>query len=278
MENPMTANLSALFELKQLAENCFQSSNELLGHSRVFGGLVLAQAIAAAQATIPDRSLHSLHAYFLRSGDFSEPITYQVENNRDGGSFSSRRIVASQKNRPICTLAASYKTAENGISMQPALAMPARNPDYGLFCLTHSQHQGKYPLSLFDVQLVPENQRTEADSVQWWLKPKHPVDSHLGTVLLTYISDYGLLAPLLPHYGLKIDKVSPFLDGYIAASLDHAMWIHRPPPTNSWLLYSCKALSIADGRGLAQGGIYDENGVLIASVIQELLMRQEKMD
>ncbi len=272
-------------ELEQIEDNIFRGESKDIGTPRVFGGQVLAQSLLAATHTIKDeRKPHSMHAYFLRAGDVNSPIVYEVDHSRDGRSFTTRRVVAIQHGRPIFTMAASFQVPEEGLEHQipaPAVADPdTLGPASPLSAEILENipvklrrwflHEG--PFEFRSVQpFNPINPGVQEPARQVWFRcrGKLPNQVDLHRVLLAYASDFQLIGTAsLPH------AVS-FLSGKLMlASLDHAMWFHRPCRVDDWLLYSCDSPSASGGRGLARGSIYDRAGQLVASTAQEGVMRK----
>ncbi|HEY4732072.1 MAG TPA: acyl-CoA thioesterase II [Gammaproteobacteria bacterium] len=281
--NPILKNLIDILTLERLEENLFRGVNHDFGTHRVYGGQVLGQAIRAAQYTVQSVSVHSLHAYFLRMGDLKAPIVYEVDRSRDGKSFFARRVVAIQHGRPIFTLAASFQKAEEGLEYQeqiPQVPSPQATADINTYLESIlSQSPEKYRLNRniyspfelrpvepldVDVPHIREPQR------HLWIKTldRLPDDADLHRSILAYISDFSLLdTNLLPH-GLHI------LDPHVqVASIDHAMWFHREFRIDDWLLYACEGVSASGARGLARGRFFNTDGCLVASTMQEGLIR-----
>lgn len=285
MKQPLNT-LIKLIQLKQLDKKTFQGDSLDIGTGRVYGGQVLAQALKAAQVTVGDnKKIHSMHAYFTREGDHSIPITYHVDITRNGKSFSTRRVTAFQDNRPIFITDMSFQIQEIGLDFQsnmPDVPQPEINQnelDNGGGVKFPDRLQNLINLTApFD--LIPvspsainnaTNNTEHLKSV--WIKTRHKIDNDLDIhrALLAYISDYGLVTTsLLPH---KLEYDSPAMQ---LASIDHAMWFHRPFRVDEWLLYTCEPISTSNARGLAQGRFYDRGGSLVASTIQEGLIRQIK--
>ncbi len=278
--------LVSLLELEKVEDNLFRGPSRDIGTNRVYGGQVLGQAIKAAQYTVEDnRNIHSLHAYFLREGDHDFPIIYEVDRSRDGNSFSARRVVAIQHGRPIFTLSASFQIDEVGLDY--GIAMPeVPGPDELLSVREYeTRHMEKLPdkfrrlLSLsapFDLKPVDFEEHLSTNAISpcrhFWIKTvdELPVEPQLHRSILAYVSDYGLLTTSLVPHGLH------FLDSsLIMASIDHAMWFHRPFQMDNWLLYSCEAISTGNSRGLAKGYFFQQDGSLIASTTQEGLIRRK---
>ena len=278
------ADLQQQFELERLEVNLFRGQSRDTGSPQVFGGQVLGQALKAASVTIDDgRVVHSLHAYFLRRGDFTKPIVYSVDRSRDGGSFSTRRVVAIQNGEQIFICSASFQTPEPGLDYQAA-APPVPPPeDLKPFAKPSPPELAKLPEKLrrwleierpFEFRPVQTyNPLAPVASVpvrQIWMRAvdKLPDDEALHRCLLAYMSDYWLLdTSTMPHG-------SSFLRGnLIMASIDHAIWFHRPARVDDWLLYSLDSPSSSGARGFARGSLYSRSGTLVASTAQEGLIR-----
>ncbi len=265
--------------------NLFRGVSGDVGSPRVFGGQVLGQALMAAARTVePGRRAHSLHAYFLRPGDKHARIVYDVDRIRDGGSFTTRRVVAIQHGRPIFNFSASFHLAEEGPTHQAA--MPTAPPPEGLVSL-HAQRLEqieRYPDSMRDVlnrdpaidirplepfdPLSPAPREPRNDA---WFRARDrlPDDPLLHQAMLAYASDFGLLqAALMPH-GLSFMS-----DQVQTVSLDHAMWFHDSARMDEWLLYVTDSPAARGARGFCRGSIYAQDGRLVASVAQEGLMRR----
>ncbi len=281
--HPVLADLLHLLELERIEDNIFRGESRDIGSAQVFGGQVLGQALSAAQNTVEDRVAHSLHAYFLRRGDMSAPILYDVDRARDGGSFSMRRVVAIQHGRPILNLSASFQKYEAGLNHQsemPSVPGPDGLQDASEFAaemlekiplkmrryLTESrpfEFRPVRPVDFFQPECLPPIKHV-------WIKAvdKLPDDPNLHKNLLAYVSDYELLGTsTLPH-GLAFGR------GRIQmASLDHAMWFHRNARVDDWLLYSMDSTNASGARGLARGQFYKADGTLVASTAQEGLVR-----
>lgn len=284
-------NLAALLDLLDLEEldvNLYRGTNPEEERDRVFGGQVLAQALVAARRTVDaEREPHSFHAYFLRPGDPRIPILYQVDRIRDGKSFTTRRVVAIQHGEAILNMSASFQIHEPGFEHQAPMpeapppeelpgdaelaerfrdqAPPGREDDLGWFDREQPVEQ-RYadPINWFEPEVMEPRQRL-------WLRASGelPDDPSLHAIVLAYASDYSLLdAATMPH-GITYSDASMQI-----ASLDHAMWFHRPFRADEWLLYVSDSPSTSNSRGFARGSIYDRAGRLIASVTQEGLLRK----
>ncbi len=288
----MTTNKNVLGELVELLalerieENLFRGQSQDLGWGTVFGGQVLGQALSAAVQTVPaERHAHSLHAYFLRPGDVSKPIVYEVDRIRDGGSFTTRRVVAVQSGKAIFNLAASFQIDEPGFEHQDA--MPEAPPPEA--CATEQErarpYADKFPKNIRD-RLVAERPfelrpiGPDDDAFRPSPKPPHRMiwlktigrladDPALHRYLLAYASDHSLITTaLLPHGMTWLSR-----DIQIA-SLDHVMWFHQPFRVDEWLLYVLESPAAHGARGLARGRIFTQDGRLIASIMQEGLIRK----
>jgi len=278
------ADLQQQFELERLEVNLFRGQSRDTGSPQVFGGQVLGQALKAASATIDDgRVCHSLHAYFLRRGDFTKPIVYSVDRSRDGGSFSARRVLAIQDGEQIFICSASFQTPEPGLEYQePAPKVPPPE-ELKPFAKPSPQELAKLPEKLrrwleierpFEFRPVqPYNPLAPVACEpvrQIWMRAvdKLPDDDALHRCLTAYMSDYWLLDTATMPHG------SSFLRGnLIMASIDHAIWFHRPGRVDDWLLYCLDSPSSSGARGFARGSLYSRDGVLVASTAQEGLLR-----
>jgi acyl-CoA thioesterase II len=278
------ADLQRQFQLERLEVNLFRGESRDTGSPQVFGGQVLGQALMAAHATIDDgREVHSLHAYFLRRGDFNKPIVYSVDRSRDGGSFSARRVVAIQNGEQIFICSASFQAPEQGLEYQAE--PPGVPPPEQLQPMTKPPQADtdKLPEKLrrwleierpFEFRPVgaynPLAPVASAPVRQVWIRAvdKLPDDARLHRCLLAYISDYWLLDTATMPHGAS------FLRGnLIMASIDHAIWFHRPARVDEWLLYSLDSPSSSGARGFARGSFYTRAGALVASTAQEGLIR-----
>ena len=275
----------ALLDLERLDENLFRGPSRDVGTNRVYGGQVLGQALKATQHTVEStRFIHSLHAYFLREGDHTAPIIYEVDRSRDGRSFSARRVVAIQHGRPIFTMAASFQVEESGLSFQQVMPdvqkpeslksakdLDAKNlhglPEKIQQLFLHSSHFDVRPVA---IESPRESGRSTGPYQHLWIKTVDalPENRELHASLLAYVSDYGLLASALIPHGIRFPD--PKLQ---IASIDHAMWYHHAFRMDEWILYSCEPLSTSNARGLARGSFFKKDGTLIASTIQEGLIR-----
>ncbi|MEQ1943565.1 acyl-CoA thioesterase II [Mesorhizobium sp. VNQ89] len=286
----MTAmqELLSILDLERLEHNLFRGRSPKLDWQRVFGGQTIAQALVAAQRTVDaDRHVHSLHGYFMRPGDTKVPIIYEVDRIRDGGSFTTRRVVAIQHGHAIFSLEASFQVEEGGLEHHVPMPLNVPSPDS---LLDQRQLLGEYgdrvpegikrywerdrPLEVKPIMLKHYTSREKLEPHQdIWIRTTGPVpaDRALQSAVLAYLSDMTLLDTSTFAHGRAV-----FDPDIQAASLDHAMWFHRPHPLDGWLLYSQDSPSTQDGRGLSRGAIYGQDGTLIASVAQEGLIRVRK--
>jgi len=263
-------------------EDIFTGRSQWMPHGRVFGGQVLAQSLVAAMRTTPEeRVVHSMHGYFLRPGDIGQPITFSVDRIHDGRSFSARRTQAYQEGVPILSMIASFQSVDAGIDHQTDMPEGLPEPEslppdeeilkgidhpVAQYWATGRAFQMRHVTS--PVYFEVEGERVAHQAV--WLKASGamPDDPNLHRAALAYASDYSLLEPALRRHGLT--WTSPELK---MASLDHAMWWHRFGRVDEWMLYVQESPTAMGGRGLSLGRIYDRNGVLLASVAQEGMIR-----
>jgi acyl-CoA thioesterase-2 len=266
----------------QTDEEIFVGVSQEQPAQRVFGGQVLAQAVIAAIRTVDaDRPVHSMHGYFLRPGDANAPITFGVQRLRDGRSFSARRTHAYQNGVPILSMIASFQVPDVGIEHQDPMPLEVPDPE-SLPSAADLLGKFNHPVARawaferpFDIRhldgsiyLTVDGARVAAQGV--WIKTVGPMpdDPNLHRAALAYASDYTLLEPSLRRHG--ISWVSP---GLKIASLDHAMWWHRPVRVDEWLLYVAESPSASGARGLNLGKIFNRSGQLVASVAQEGMIR-----
>ena len=281
---PVVSELIELLSLERLEDNLFRGQSRDIGTKYVFGGQVLGQALSAAQATVQGgRAAHSLHAYFLRAGDIEHPIVYDVDCTRDGSSFSVRRVSAIQHGKVIFFCAASFQGQEAGVEHQlsmpevpqpediePAPAVPAEvmatlPPKVQRWLSRRGPFEFRhvYPRDELNPPKRPPFQ-------QVWFRLTEPVGDapELHHALLAYASDFQLLGTANYPHG-----ISYYQPNVQMASLDHALWFHRPFRADDWLLYSIDSPSAQNSRGLARGQIFNRQGQLVASTAQEGLIR-----
>ncbi|MEV0560031.1 acyl-CoA thioesterase II [Dactylosporangium sp. NPDC050588] len=276
--------LVRLLDLEALGDDRFLGMSPPVGPQRVFGGQVAGQALVAAGRTVdPERQVHSLHGYFVRPGDPAEPITYAVENIRDGRSFSVRRSVAKQHGKVIFFMSASFHVPEDGLDHQEAAPADVPPPEE---VPTMAERLAKYPERAgiwsmiqrpIDVRYVGEpgwvrpGDRPASPTQRVWMRldGKLPDDPLLHACALTFASDLTLLDSVLAVHGAVWGP-----GGYGGASLDHALWFHRGFRADEWFLYDSISPSASDARGLANGRMFTRDGRHIATAVQEGLLRR----
>lgn len=284
--NPLVADLMHVLELRKVDDCSFEGEGRDPGHHRLYGGHVLAQALAAAYRTVEDRHVHSLHAYFLRAGDPTDHIRYEVDRARDGISFASRRVSAKQGEAELLHLSASFQIAEGGLSRQasmPEVAEPDACPDMATaleefrrlapdrprpFLLRQRPFEFR-PAALPD----PQAEAPQVPNLKIWFRAwdRLPDDERLHRCVLTYASDYYLLSTAALDVRLSVEPSRLQL-----ASIDHAMWFHRPVRVDDWLLYVLESPSASGSRGFAHGNIFNRSGDLVASTAQEGVVRNRR--
>jgi acyl-CoA thioesterase-2 len=283
-----TQTLADTLKLERLEVNLFRGTTpDKEQRQRIYGGQVIAQSLLAAYETVEDRVAHSLHCYFIRPGDPKVPIIFEVDRSRDGGSFTTRRVVAIQHGQQIFNLAASFQVAEDGYEHQAEMPnAPAWDgveddsvvrrqlakvaPDEEDWIDREQPIEMRTVGGRHDSAAPP---RREANQ-QVWFRARQPIgdDAHMHQVILAYASDMSLLGTAIRPHG-----VSWRTPGFQSASLDHAMWFHRPTDFNEWHLYVQESPSASGGRGFNLGYIYRaSDGALVASCAQEGLMRMRK--
>jgi acyl-CoA thioesterase-2 len=281
VDQPAVDALVDLLDLERLEDNLFRGVSPAVKQQRVFGGQVAGQALVAAARTVePEHGhVHSLHAYFLRPGDPSIPIIYEVDRIRDGRSFTTRRVVAVQHGKAIFNLAASFQKREDGLEHQlpmPDVPDAETLPTFQERWAARAEELGEWytrprPIDI-RVNLSVDDRRRELPPRQSvWLRAvgRLPDDPIVHDCVLTYASDMTLLDTTLLAHGGRFDESKLMM-----ASLDHAMWFHRPFRADEWLLYSQDSPSASGSRGLARGLVYRATGELVASVMQEGLIRR----
>ena len=276
-------NLIGLLDLEQIEVNLFRGHSPQDRWQRVFGGQVIAQALIAATHTVEKRYCHSLHAYFLRPGDPKVPILYEVDRARDGGSFTARRVIAIQHGKQIFNLAASFQIDEEGLNHQsemPSAPAPETLPSEAELAARIADSVPErfkpyftkpWPMEVRPVDPVDvlnPDKRPPAQSI--WFRARNPLPDEVAIhqSVLAYMSDLSLLdTSTRPH------AVSFLSKRIQMASLDHAMWFHRPFKADEWLLYVQDSPSASGARGFSRGQVFNQAGVMVASVAQEGLMR-----
>ena len=277
----MLAQLIDVLKPRAEGEDRFIGTNMHPEGFRVYGGQVLAQAVSAAVATVDQgRAIHSQHAYFLRPGDVTLPIVYEVERARDGGSFSSRRVVALQRDKPILVSFMSFQQASRGDDYQPAMPPvppPEELPSERQLSLEAGTLDESFMITTgedLDIRVVKpvdwDNPVPREPVLQAWMKTTGPVtDGHgLHQALIAYLSDAFLIDVCLIKHGRTFKD-----QGMQIASLDHALWFHQHARADEWLLHTVEAEQVGGGRGLARGRFYRRDGRLVASTMQQGLMR-----
>ena len=270
------APLAGLLELLRLEtlDRDFYLGETPRGEGRLFGGLVAAQAVRAASLTVERGDLHSLHAYFLRPGAHGAPIRYLVHRIRDGRTFTTRRVVAHQGGEAILGLESSFTLPESGISHQdpaPAADEPERVPDWEALraeMLGRPEAVRPQPIEVRTCDPDDPDGKPQPPEKRVWMRPAGPVpdDRRIHEALLVYASDRTLLSTASRPHGLPWGK-------RMVASLDHAMWLHRPARFDDWVLFASRSPVAHAARGLVLGALYDSKGLRIASVAQEGLIR-----
>jgi acyl-CoA thioesterase II len=280
--NQLLEDLIRVMTLERLEDNLFRGQSRDIGSPQVYGGQVLGQALTAASATVEGRIVHSLHAYFLRRGDFNSPIVYEVDRAWDGKHFATRRVIAIQHGQQIFNMSASFQVPEAGLDHQaqmPIVPPPESLRDQDSLYREAAELlppeilkvlERRRPFEFRPVQ-PPDFMRTQAHAPckQVWFRAADPLPDGeaLHRCLLAYASDFQLIdTALKPH-------ILPLTTKMAVASLDHAMWFHRNLRVDDWLLYALDSPSASGARGFARGSIFSRDGRLLASVAQEGLIR-----
>ncbi|MTA92101.1 MAG: acyl-CoA thioesterase II [Actinobacteria bacterium] len=284
-ENPLAEMISTL-DLESISnstskEDLFQGPSQWMPHGRVFGGQVLAQSLVAASRTVENRAVHSMHGYFLRPGDINLPITYSVDRLRDGRSFGTRRVQAFQKDEPIFSMIASFQEHDPGLEHQDEFPNDIPDPET-LPSAADLMGDNPHPVAQYWSKARPFDMRHVGSPIYFKVEGKHvahqavwlrslgamPDDQNLHTAALAYASDYSILESSYRQHGIAWSH-----PGLKSASLDHAMWFHRPARVDEWMLYVQESPSAQGGRGLALGKIFNTKGELLATVAQEGMVR-----
>ncbi len=280
----VVTELVSLLTLERLEENLFRGQSRDIGTKYVFGGQVLGQSLSAAQQTVDaDRAVHSVHAYFLRAGDINAPIVFDVDRSRDGHSFSVRRVTAIQHGQPILVFAASFQKSEPGLEHQlhmPEVPQPEDIAPQEALSVEQmeklSPKMQRWLSRMGPFEMRPVYPRDEMHPTkrppyqQVWFRLTQAIgdDVNMHRAMLAYASDFYLLGTTtFPH------AISYYQNNVQMASLDHALWFHRPFRIDDWLLYDLDSPTAQGARGLARGSIYNRHGALVASVAQEGLIR-----
>jgi acyl-CoA thioesterase-2 len=278
--------LLSILDVEPLEVNLFRGVSPKSGWQRVFGGQVIGQALVAAYRTVNGRIAHSLHGYFLRPGDPTVPIIYDVDRIRDGGSFSTRRVIAIQHGHAIFSMAVSFHTVEEGLShqmMMPEVPPPESLPSEAelkerlldrLPPQVRAYWERERPIEIrpVDISRYLSSEKRHA-SQQVWIRAtgKLPDDLPLNQCVLAYASDFTLLDTALIAHGRFV-----FDPSLILASLDHAVWFHRAFRADDWLLYAQDSPTSGSGRAFCRGSLFTRDGVLVASTAQEGLVRERR--
>ncbi len=278
--------LLSILDLETLEQNLFRGRSPQDGWQRVFGGQVIGQALVAAEHTVEDRVAHSLHGYFMRPGDPKVPIIYEVDRIRDGGSFNTRRVVAIQHGHAIFSMSASFHVVEEGVDhhfAMPDVPGPDELPSLNDIKeaeiekfpqVIKTYFERERPIEIKPVDLTRFLHPEKRDPVQYvWMRVtgRLPDDAALHQCALAYASDFTLLDTALIAHGLVLYDPTLML-----ASLDHAMWFHRPFRADEWLLYAQDSPASHGARGFTRGSVYTRQGVLVASATQEGLIRKKR--
>src|SRR4029079_886216 len=282
------SDLLSILDLEQLEVNLFRGRSPQVGWQRGFGGQGIGQALGAAIRTVEGRTAHSMHAYFLLPGDPKVPIIYDVDRIRDGKSFTTRRVTARQHGHPIFSMLVSFHAHEEGLDHQakmpdvpPPEELPSDVEMRGKLLPTMPESWRKYyererPIELRPVESDRYRGKKYPDArFHIWIRAtsKLPDDPAIHQCALAYSSDYALLdAALVPHGRTLFEKE------FMAASLDHALWLHRPFRADEWLLYAQDSPTLLATRGVPRGLIFKRDGTLVASVAQEGLVRLRRKE
>jgi acyl-CoA thioesterase-2 len=279
-------DLLAVLDLEPLEVNLFRGRSPQVGWQRVFGGQVIGQALVAATRTVDSRSPHSMHAYFLLPGDPKVPIIYEVDRIRDGKSFTTRRVIAIQHGHPIFSMSVSFHADEGGLDHQAripdvpkpdALPSEAEIKERVLPLMpdpVRSYYERDRPIELRPVEFGRYlGKKSEDGKFNVWIRTtsRLPDDPAIHRCVLAYASDMTLLDTALVPHGRTV-----FEQSIMGASLDHALWFHRPFRADEWLLYAQDSPNLHGARGFARGLIFAADGTLVASVAQEGLLRERR--
>lgn len=280
---PIMDELTKVLTLEQIEVNLFRGVSPPEERQRIFGGQVVAQALMAAYNTVEDRICHSLQSYFIRPGDPSIPVLYQVERSRDGKTFMTRRVIAIQKGEQIFNMACSFQVVEEGFDHQATMPAGVTRPEQIQDDVervseelkdvpdAHKRWLRKRPIEMRPIDPMSLLSPTQKSAEQYvWLRGREDLgdDVALNQALLAYASDFSLLGTAMRPHGVS------WMSGVQTASLDHIIWFHRPTNFSRWHLYVQDSPSASGARGFNRGAIYREDGVLVASTAQEGLIRK----
>ncbi|PAJ73811.1 acyl-CoA thioesterase II [Pseudoalteromonas sp. NBT06-2] len=280
-------DLLSLLDLETIEKGLYRGNSQDLGFKAVFGGQVMGQALSAAKETVvEERLVHSLHSYFLRPGDASKAIVYDVENIRDGKSFSTRRVKAIQNGKPIFYMTVSFHNEEPGVTHQASMPNVPGPENLRSSLEFYRENASLIPEKIREkvlcdkpIEIRPVNfqspfkpEVTLANRYVWFkASGEMPSDPRIHKYLLAYASDFEFLPTALQPHGLSF--MQPNMQ---VATIDHAMWFHREFKMDEWILYAVDSPSASGGRGLVRGQFFNQGGVLIASTMQEGLIRQRR--
>jgi acyl-CoA thioesterase-2 len=280
--------LLSILDLEQLEQNLFRGRSPQDGWQRVFGGQVIGQALVAAERTVDDRQAHSLHAYFMRPGDPKVPIIYEVDRIRDGKSFNTRRVVATQHGAAIFTMGVSFHLVEPGFDHQSEMPdvpgpddLPSLNDIKDQFIdklppniRAYFERERPIEIKLVDTSRFFKHEKREPKQSIWFRATDDlPDDPAMHQCAMAYASDFSLLDTALIAHGRVL-----FDPRLMLASLDHAMWFHSPCRVDGWLLYTMDSPAAHGARGFCRGSIFTPDGAMVASVAQEGLIRERRED
>ncbi len=260
-------DLSRVFELEPHGPDTFVGESPRYGWERIYGGLVIAQALCAATKTVQvEHAVHSLHAYFILGGDLAEPVRYEVDRVRNGRSFTTRRVVARQSAGAILTLECSFQRAEEGPDSQPAVA-PATLPRPESLASRHDA----------GILRADVTQPKPAPGTLTWARMPHALgeDPRLHACALAYLSDLNMVDAVAASFGSAPPTDAEWAN-WMSVSLDHAIWFHRPVRADDWVLLDLTGHGLIRTRGLATGLVYDREGTHVATIAQEALLRRRR--
>ena len=271
--------LTELLQLEKIESNIFRGYSQNIGTGILYGGQVFGQAISAAQATVEGRQVHSAHAYFLRAGDHDAPVIYMVDATRDGRSYSSRTVTAIQHGSPIFTMMCSFQTQEDSdLNFADQIDYAPLNMDKWIEIDLEQENEtersrrsvilNKQP---FVIRFPDSEEERQAAFENYWIKTNSALPDHaaLHQSIFSYTSDFRLLTSTLRSVGFRHK-----LKEIMLATICHAVWFHRPFKMDEWLFTQCEPLSVSNGRGIAKGSIYNKEGILVATSMQEGVVRK----
>jgi len=274
-----------IFELEEIELNTFRGSSVDIGTGRIYGGQLLGQGILAAQGTVDEgRFIHSAHAYFFRAGDHDEPVVYEVDITRDGLRYSSRSVTVIQKGLPICTIMCSFQSKQEGVFDFAQKQVGTFSEDdwveYDLSTINQKDNQGHFRRSKvfdsapFTIKTLNETEDNQQTLENYWLKASNKISSddlQLHQAMFAYCSDYRLLATALRGIGYRFR-----IPELMMATVCHAIWFHRDFRVDDWFFTQAEPISVSNGRALAKGAIYDVDGLLVATTMQEGVVMKKR--